>query len=300
MNRINTNIKENLKKAGIITEALPFLTKHHKSTFVVKYGGHAMGDPKAARIFASNLILLRHVGIFPVVVHGGGPQIGKMLKRLNIQSDFVHGLRVTTSEIVDVVEMVLAGSINKEIVGAIHQAGGAAIGISGKDGDLITAKKLIKTEKDPDSNIEKVLDLGLVGEPETINPTLLHTFKDTQFIPVISPIGFGKDGETFNINADTSAGAIAKSVKANRLYMLTDVPGILDENGNVMTDVTTDKARKLIETGVVSGGMIPKLENAIDAAENGVEAVVIMDGRNPNVLLVEAFTREGAGTFIYK
>ncbi|MFV0430642.1 MAG: acetylglutamate kinase [Alphaproteobacteria bacterium] len=288
-----------LEKAGILTEALPFLRRHHKSSFVVKYGGHAMGDPKAADIFARSIILLRHVGIFPVVVHGGGPQIAKMLERLNIQSDFVDGLRVTTQEIIDVVEMVLAGAINKEIVGAFAAAGGSAVGISGKDGHLIKAKRLQKHKKDPESNIEKVLDFGLVGEPTEVDPKVLYALKDTDFIPIVSPIGFGENGETLNINADTSAGAIAGAMKANRLYMLTDVPGVLDKQGNLLTNLSIAEARKLIEDGVVTGGMIPKIETCIKAVEEGVHAAVIMDGRNPNVILVEAFTESGAGTLIH-
>ncbi|MFV0322306.1 MAG: acetylglutamate kinase [Alphaproteobacteria bacterium] len=299
MTDINVIMAQRLEKAGILSEALPFLRRHHNSNFVIKYGGHAMGDPKAADTFARAVVLLRHVGIFPVVVHGGGPQIGKMLKRLNIESDFIDGLRVTTQEIVDVVEMVLAGAINKEIVGAITMVGGTAVGISGKDGGLIKAKKLQRTQKDPESNIERILDLGLVGEPSEIDPKILYALKDTAFIPVVSPIGFGEEGETLNINADTSAGAIAGAMEANRLYMLTDVPGVLDSDGNLLTNLSVAEARQLITDGIVTGGMIPKIETCIKAVEDGVHAAVIMDGRNPNVLLVEAFTESGAGTLIH-
>lgn len=288
-----------LEKAGILTEALPFLRRHNGANFVIKYGGHAMGDPKAAQTFARAVVLLRHVGIYPIIVHGGGPQIGRMLDKLNIQSNFIDGLRVTTPEIVDVVEMVLAGAINKEIVGAITSVGGSAVGISGKDGQLIRAEKLKRTKKDPESHIEEVLDLGLVGEPKNVNPAILEALKDTSFIPIVSPIGFGSEGETLNINADTSAGAIAGAMKANRLYMLTDVPGVLDKNGELLTNLSIKDALKLIEDGTIHGGMIPKVETCIKAVQDGVHAAVIMDGRNPNVLLVEAFTESGAGTLIH-
>ncbi len=290
---------ERLAKAGTLTEALPFLRRHNSSNFIIKYGGHAMGDPKAAETFARAIVLLRHVGIYPIIVHGGGPQIGRMLDKLNIQSDFIDGLRVTTQEIIDVVEMVLAGAINKEIVGAINAVGGSAVGISGKDGQLIQAQKLRRVKKDPESNIEKVLDLGLVGEPTQINPAVLEAFKETAFIPIVSPIGFGEGGETLNINADTSAGAIAGAMKANRLYMLTDVPGVLDKEGNLLTNLSLSDAQKLIDDGTIHGGMIPKVETCMKAVRDGVHAAVIMDGRNPNVILVEAFTESGAGTLIH-
>ncbi len=296
---ISDIMAERLEKAGILTEALPFLRRHNGSNFIIKYGGHAMGDPKAAVTFARAVVLLRHVGIYPIIVHGGGPQIGKMLEKLNIQSNFIDGLRVTTQEIVDVVEMVLAGAINKEIVGAITSVGGSAVGISGKDGQLIRAEKLHHMKKDPESHIEQVLDLGLVGEPKEVNPAVLEALKETSFIPIVSPIGFGEQGETLNINADTSAGAIAGAMKANRLYMLTDVPGVLDEDGNLLTNLTIKDAKQLIENGIIYGGMIPKVETCIKAIQEGVHAAVIMDGRNPNVILVEAFTQSGAGTLIH-
>ncbi len=292
-------MSERLEKAGTLTEALPFLRRHNGSNFIIKYGGHAMGDPKAAQTFARAVVLLRQVGIYPIIVHGGGPQIGRMLEKLNIKSDFIDGLRVTTQEIIDVVEMVLAGAINKEIVGAINAEGGSAVGISGKDGQLIRAEKLRRIKKDPESHIEQVLDLGLVGEPKTVNPAVLDVFKETSFIPIISPIGFGENGETLNINADTSAGAIAGAMKANRLYMLTDVPGVLDKNGDLLTNLSLEQAQELIDDGTIHGGMIPKVETCMKAVQQGVHAAVIMDGRNPNVILVEAFTESGAGTLIH-
>jgi acetylglutamate kinase len=287
-----------LEKAATLTEALPFMRRYNGSTFVVKYGGHAMGDPSAGRAFAQDIVLLKQVGINPVVVHGGGPQIGQMLERLNIKSSFIDGLRVTDQAAVDVVEMVLAGSINKQIVSAINAAGGKAIGISGKDGDLIQARKLKRTHKDPDSNIEKALDLGFVGEPHFINAEILETFEDSDLIPVIAPIGVGPNGETFNINADTTAGAIAAAMGATRLFMLTDVAGLLDKDKNLVEHVTADKARAMIADGTISGGMIPKIETCLNAVDHGVDAAVILDGRIPHVLLLEIFTQHGAGTLI--
>ncbi|GIL40012.1 acetylglutamate kinase [Roseiterribacter gracilis] len=287
-----------LEKAATLTEALPFMRRYNGSTFVVKYGGHAMGDPSAGLAFAQDIVLLKQVGINPVVVHGGGPQIGQMLDRLQIKSSFIDGLRVTDQAAVDVVEMVLAGSINKQIVSSINAAGGKAIGISGKDGDLIQARKLKRTYKDPDSNIEKVLDLGFVGEPHTINAEILETFEDSDLIPVIAPIGVGPNGETFNINADTTAGAIAAAMGATRLFMLTDVAGLLDKDKNLVEHATADKARAMIADGTISGGMIPKIETCLNAVDHGVDAAVILDGRIPHVLLLEIFTQHGAGTLI--
>jgi acetylglutamate kinase len=287
-----------LEKAATLTEALPFMRRYNGSTFVVKYGGHAMGDPAAGRAFAQDIVLLKQVGINPVVVHGGGPQIGQMLERLQIKSSFIDGLRVTDQAAVDVVEMVLAGSINKQIVSAINAAGGKAIGLSGKDGDLIQARKLKRTFKDPDSNIERALDLGFVGEPHFINAEILETFEDSDLIPVIAPIGVGPNGETFNINADTTAGAIAAAMGATRLFMLTDVPGLLDKDKNLVEHVTADKARAMIADGTILGGMIPKIETCLNAVDHGVDAAVILDGRIPHVLLLEIFTQHGAGTLI--
>ncbi|KZB73324.1 acetylglutamate kinase [Thalassospira sp. MCCC 1A01148] len=287
-----------LARAKVLSEALPFMRRFNGQKIVVKYGGHAMGDPELARLFAQDMVLLKQVGMNPIVVHGGGPQIGQMLKQLNIQSEFIDGLRVTDQQTIDVVEMVLAGKINKEIVSNINAAGGVGVGLCGKDANLITARKLTRTKRDPESNIEKVLDLGFVGEPEKINPHVLDCFVDTDIIPVISPIGVGADGQTYNINADTAAGAIAKAVGASRLYMLTDVKGILDQDKNLVRDADTAHINAMIADGTIQGGMIPKTETCMDAVENGVEAAVIVDGRAPHAVLLELFTERGAGTMI--
>jgi len=255
-------------------------------------------DPELARLFAQDMVLLKQVGMNPIVVHGGGPQIGQMLKQLNIQSEFVDGLRVTDQQTIDVVEMVLAGKINKEIVSNINAAGGIGVGLCGKDAHLITARKLTRTKRDPESNIEKVLDLGFVGEPAKVNPHVLDCFINTDIIPVISPIGVGEDGQTYNINADTAAGAIAKAVGARRLYMLTDVKGILDGEKNLVRDADIDHINAMIADGTIQGGMIPKTETCMDAVQNGVEAAVIVDGRAPHAVLLELFTERGAGTMI--
>jgi len=295
---LNELRQEWLSKAGILTEALPFMRRYSGKTITVKFGGHAMGDDELFKSFAADMVLMKQVGMNPLVVHGGGPQIGKMLERLAIKSEFIDGLRVTDRTTVDIVEMVLSGSINKSIVAAINAAGGRAIGISGKDGNLITARKLRRTKVDPDSNIEKVLDLGFVGEPESVDVSILKTFSDGGLIPVIAPIGFGEDGETYNINADTSAGAIASASDAARFLLLTDVAGVLDKNGQLIPELSVGDARKLIEDGTISGGMIPKIETCIDAVENGARAAVIFDGRVPHACLVELFTPHGVGTII--
>ena len=287
-----------LEKAGILAEALPFMRAHSGETVCVKYGGHAMGDDKVAAQFASDIVLLKQVGINPIVVHGGGPQIGAMLDRLKIQSSFIDGLRVTDAATVEIVEMVLCGSINKQIVTAINRAGGFAVGMSGKDGNLIKARKLRRSKKDPGSNIEKILDLGFVGEPSEVNPHILDTFEESDIIPVIAPIGVGPNGETFNINADTAAGAVAAAAGASRLLMLTDVPGVLDDTGRLIKEMTVERAKTLIQAGTISGGMIPKVETCLDAVEQGVEAAVIVDGRVPHAVLLELFTPSGAGTLI--
>ena len=288
------------RTARTLSEALPYLRRFAGQTFVVKYGGHAMGSPELAARFAEDVALLAQIGIKPVVVHGGGPQIGAMLERLAIQSSFVDGLRVTDDATVEIVEMVLSGSINKQVVGAINQAGGRAIGISGKDGRLIEARKLERRTKDPDSAIEKVLDLGFVGEPARINAGVLRDLANVNVIPVVAPIGFGQAGETYNINADTAAGAIAAELKASKLLMLTDVPGVLDGDGDLLTELTPEEARRLIEDGTISGGMIPKIETCLDAMAGGVEAAQIVDGRVPRVLLIELFTEAGIGTKIHR
>jgi acetylglutamate kinase len=289
-----------LAKAETLAEALPFMRLYAGSNFVIKYGGHAMGDTKVGQQFAADVVLLKQVGVNPIVVHGGGPQIGEMLERLKITSSFIDGLRVTDAATVEVVEMVLSGSINKQIVSAIGDAGGMAIGLSGKDGKLIVARKLRRTTRDPDSNIEKILDLGFVGEPHQINAEILESFEDSDVIPVIAPIGIGKNGETYNINADTAAGAIAAAVGATRLFLLTDVVGVLDKNKELISQITASRARQLIADGTISAGMIPKVETCLDAVEKGVEAAVILDGRVPHALLLEIFTTGGAGTMILR
>ena len=287
-------------RAGVLSEALPFMRRYAGKTIVVKYGGHAMGDSAAGAGFARDIVALKQIGINPVVVHGGGPQIGAMLERLKIKSSFIDGLRVTDQATVEIVEMVLSGSINKEIVGLINAAGGMAIGLSGKDGGLITARKLTRTTKDPESHIERVLDLGFVGEPQAINTKVLDLLQNSDIIPVIAPIGTGADGETFNINADTAAGAIAGALRSSRLLMLTDTGGVLDSNKKVMPELTVEEARAMIKAGTIYGGMIPKVETCLDAVEQGVGAAVILDGRRPHAILVELLSSAGAGTLIRK
>src|SRR5512139_138559 len=287
-----------LAKAETLVEALPFLQRYAGRTFVVKYGGHAMGDPELARDFAEDVVLLQAVGINPVVVHGGGPQIGAMLKKLGVESRFVDGLRVIDKATAEVAEMVLSGAINKELVGWIAGAGGKAIGISGKDGGLVTATKVSRTSKDPDSNIEQVVDLGFVGEPEKVDTTIIETACKAGMIPVIAPIAPGADGETYNINADTMAGAIAAALGAARLFLLTDVAGVLDKDKRLLTDLTPADIERLQQDGTISGGMIPKLETCVHAVEAGCEAAVVLDGRVPHAMLLEVFTSKGAGTLI--
>ncbi len=278
--------------------ALPFLKRYDDQIIVVKYGGHAMGDEQGALRFGRDIALLEQVGVNPVVVHGGGPQINAMLKRLNVKSEFVQGLRVTDAQMVDVVEMVLAGTVNKQVAAAITRAGVTAVGISGKDGDLIRAKKLTRTVRDPDSNIERVLDLGFVGEPESVNPRVLHLLIGADIVPVVAPVGVGADGHTYNINADTVAGAVAGALQAERLLMLTDVAGVLGVDGKLIPEMTVAEVRAGIAAGWISGGMIPKVETCIYAVERGVKGAVILDGRVPHALLRELFTDAGAGTLI--
>jgi acetylglutamate kinase len=287
-----------LAQAKTLSEALPYMRRYSGETIVIKYGGHAMGDADLAKLFARDVVLLRQVGMNPVVVHGGGPQIGRMLERLKIKSEFIDGLRVTDRATVDVVEMVLVGSINKEVVTAINEAGGSAVGLSGKDGNLIVAEKLRRTKRDPDSNIERILDLGLVGDPTEISPDILDMFDESDITPVIAPIGVSKTGETLNINADTAAGAIASALAAKRLLMLTDVTGVLDKDGNLIQQLSVREARKGIKSGIITGGMIPKVETCIRAVENDVDGAVIIDGRVPHAILLEIFTEHGAGTII--
>ena len=300
MKRKGTTDEVWLGKAKTLSEALPYMRRYAGETFVIKYGGHAMGDPKLSVPFARDVVLLKQVGINPVVVHGGGPQIGEMLERLKIKSSFVDGLRVTDRDTVEIVEMVLSGSINKQIVTWINEAGGKAVGLSGKDGNLIEARKLRRTHRESDSNIEKILDLGFVGEPYRINPHILATFEESDIIPVIAPIGVGRKGETYNINADTVAGTLAPAVDATRLLMLTDVDGVLDTSGQVIAEMSVSAARKYIKDGTITGGMIPKVETCALAVKGRVDAAVIMDGTVPHALLLEIFTPHGIGTLIHR
>jgi len=287
-------------QARILSEALPHMQRYDEEIVVVKYGGHAMGDEETARQFARDIVLLEQTAINPVVVHGGGPQIAAMLKKLGIKSEFAAGLRVTDAATVEIVEMVLAGSINKQIVGYINAAGGKAIGLCGKDGNMVEAKKVTRTVVDPDSMIEKVVDLGFVGEPDKVDLTVLNHVLGKEMIPVLAPVAASADGGTFNVNADTFAGAIAGALKAKRLLLLTDVPGVLDKNKNLITDLSVAEARKLIADGTISGGMIPKVETCIYALDQGVEGVVIMDGKVPHAVLLELLTDHGAGTLMHK
>ena len=285
--------------ARILVEALPFMQRYDNATIVVKYGGHAMGDAQAARWFAQDVAILKEVGINPVVVHGGGPQIGAMLERLGIKSEFKAGLRVTDQATVEVVEMILAGSINKQIVATINAEGGRAVGLSGKDGGMVAARKITRTVINPDSNVEEVIDFGFVGEPDRVDRTVLDWVIGSDLIPVIAPVASAVDGpQTFNVNADTFAGAIAGAVGAKRLLLLTDVPGVLDKDKRLIEQLSIEQARRLIADGVISGGMIPKVETCIYAVERGVEGVVILDGKTPHAVLIELLTAGGAGTLI--
>jgi acetylglutamate kinase len=284
--------------AATLIDALPYMRRFSGATFVVKYGGHAMGSTELAEAFARDIVLFKQVGINPVVVHGGGPQIKSMLDRLKIKSEFVEGLRVTDSATVEIVEMVLAGNINKQIVSAIHAVGGRAVGLSGKDAQLIEATKLTRTRRDPESSIERVLDLGFVGQPARVRTEVLDVFAGSAIVPVIAPIGYGTDGHTYNINADTAAGAIAGALQARKLVLLTDVAGVLDARGELISELSASEARRLMADGTVSGGMIPKLETCLAALDGGVRAVHILDGRLPHVLLLETFTEGGVGTKI--
>nr|WP_198647059.1 acetylglutamate kinase [Pannonibacter carbonis] len=289
-----------LSNAHIIAQALPYMQRYDKKRVVVKYGGHAMGDAELGRAFARDITLLRQSGVHPVVVHGGGPQIGSMLTRLGIVSEFKGGLRVTDKATVEIVEMVLAGSINKEIVQSINAEGGRAVGLCGKDGNLVKACKLTRTMVDPNSHIEQIVDLGFVGEPAVVNPTMLELMLKEDLIPVVAPVAPGEDGATYNINADTFAGAIAGALNASRLLFLTDVPGVLDKDGKLIKQLTVARAHELIADGTISGGMIPKVETCIEALDRGVEGVVILDGKVPHAVLLELFTDRGVGTLLCK
>lgn len=290
--------------AKTLAEALPFIQIYDRETVVIKYGGHAMGEETVAKLFAADAVLLKLLGVHPVVVHGGGPQISRMLERSGVKSTFIDGLRVTDDATMEVAEMVLSGSINKEIVNWINRAGKEAdvrgVGLSGKDARMITVTKARRTKKDPDSNIEQVVDLGFVGEPKKIDPKLIEAliYADEDYVPVIAPIGVSEAGDTYNINADTVAGALAGSLRAKRMLLLTDVAGVKDKDGNLIRSMTVKDAFEAIRTGVATGGMIPKLETAIEAVDAGVEAVVILDGRRPHAMLTELFTEHGAGTLI--
>ena len=287
-----------LAKTGMLIEALPFMRRYSGKTILIKFGGHAMGKADYVNAFAADIALLDQVGARPVVVHGGGPQIGEMLKKLQIESSFIDGLRVTDEATISIVEMVLAGGINKALVAAIAGAGGRAVGVSGKDGGLITARKLMAVAKASDSAIQQAVDLGFVGEPSHVDVTVLNALMQHHLIPVVAPVGGGEDGKTYNINADTAAGAIAAALNATRMLMLTDVTGVLDQNGKLISSLTISQAEALIHNGTVSGGMIPKVKTWIDAVQGGAEGAVIMDGRAPHALLVELFTEHGMGTMI--
>jgi acetylglutamate kinase len=286
--------------ARVLSEALPHMQRYDEETVVVKYGGHAMGQEAMAKSFARDIVLLEQTAINPVVVHGGGPQIGDMLKRLGIKSEFAAGLRITDGDTIEIVEMVLAGSINKQIVGFINEAGGKAVGLCGKDGNMVTARKISRTIADPGSAIEKVVDLGFVGEPEKVDITVLAQILGRDLIPVLAPLATSTDGATYNVNADTFAGAIAGALRAKRLLLLTDVEGVLDKSKSLIRELSANDARRLIADGTISGGMIPKLETCLYALDAGVEGVVILDGRVPHAVLLELLTDHGAGTLMMR
>ena len=286
--------------AHVLSEALPHMQRYDDEIVVVKYGGHAMGDEATARSFARDIVLMEQTAINPVVVHGGGPQIGDMLKRLGIESQFAAGLRITDEKTIEIVEMVLAGSINKQLVGFINEAGGRAVGLTGKDGNMVRAKKVSRTIADPDSHIEKVVDLGFVGDPDKVDTMVLDQILGRELIPVLAPIATSAQGGTYNVNADTFAGAIAGALKAKRFLLLTDVPGVLDKSKQLIKELSVNDARKLIADGTISGGMIPKVETCIYALDQGVEGVVILDGKVQHAVLLELLTDLGAGTLIHK
>ena len=286
--------------ARVLSEALPHMQRYDEEIVVVKYGGHAMGEEETAKSFARDIVLMEQTAINPVVVHGGGPQIGEMLKRLGIKSEFAGGLRITDAATIEIVEMVLAGSINSQIVGFINAAGGKAVGLTGKDGNMVLARKATRSMIDPDSNIEKMVDLGFVGEPSKVDITVLSQILGRELIPVLAPVASSADGGTYNVNADTFAGAIAGALKAKRLLLLTDVPGVLDKSKHLIKELSVDDARRLIADGTISGGMIPKVETCIYALEAGVEGVVILDGKVEHAVLLELLTDLGAGTLIHR
>jgi acetylglutamate kinase len=287
-------------QAKLLSEALPYMQRYEAASIVIKYGGHAMGDAALGQAFARDVALLKQSGVDPIVVHGGGPQIGSMLERMGIESQFRGGLRVTDQKTIEVVEMVLAGSINKKIVSEFNSQGARAIGLCGKDGNMMQVEKLRRTERDQDSNIESILDLGFVGEPKNVDITVLDMVTSAGLIPIIAPVAFGEDGNTYNVNADTFAGAIASNMDAERLLFLTDVPGVLDKEGNLIKELSVKEAKKLIANGTIHGGMIPKVETCFDAIEQGVEGVVILNGKTPHAVLLELYTEHGAGTLIVR
>lgn len=286
------------EQARLLSKALPYMQTYEGKTVVIKYGGHAMGDASLGKAFARDVALLRQSGVEPIVVHGGGPQIGAMLERMGIKSEFRGGLRVTDRATIEIVEMVLAGSINKGIVADFNAEGARAIGLCGKDGNMVRVAKLRRRHQDPDSNIEQIVDLGFVGEPKTVDREVLDMVAGSGLIPIVAPLALGEDGETYNVNADTFAGAIAGAMDAERLLFLTDVPGVLDKDGNLIKQLSVKQARSMIKEGTISGGMIPKVETCIEALEQGVEAVVIVNGKVPHAVLLELFTDHGAGTMI--
>jgi acetylglutamate kinase len=283
--------------ASLLAEALPYMQRYSRQTVIVKFGGHAMGDAELAAAFAQDIVLLKQSGVNPIVVHGGGPQIAGMLKRLQLKSEFVHGLRVTDKPTVEVVEMVLAGLINKDIVTAINRVGGKAVGISGKDANLMIARKITEMP-DPGSNLMKAVDIGYVGDPVEVNPHIVNVIAESDLIPVIAPVAVGRDGETLNVNADTFASALAARMKAKRLLLLTDVAGVLDKDKRLLPELSIEEARALVRDGTIRGGMIPKVEGCIEVVEAGVEGVVILDGRVPHCVLLELFTKHGVGTLV--
>jgi acetylglutamate kinase len=287
-------------QARVLAEALPYMQRYDEEIIVVKYGGHAMGEEQLARDFARDIVLLEQTAINPIVVHGGGPQIEAMLKKVGVQSQYAAGLRITDAKTLEIVEMVLAGSINKQMVGYINEAGGKAVGLCGKDGNMVVARKLTRTVIDPDSAIEQVIDLGYVGEPDKVDTTVLTQILGRELIPVLAPVAAAANGGTFNVNADTFAGAIAGALHAKRLLLLTDVPGVLDKSKTLIKQLSADDARRLIADGTISGGMIPKVETCIYALEQGVEGVVIIDGKMQHAVLLELFTNQGTGTLIHK
>ena len=298
MNKDKVAVKDWLNNADILTGALPYMQKYNGSIIVIKYGGNAMADSDLVESFCNDIVFLKQSGLKPVIVHGGGPQIGSMLERLGIKTKFESGMRITDEDTLEVVEMVLAGRINKNIASKINSSGGKAVGISGKDGSMIVAEKLTKQNGSNESNIEKIIDLGYVGFPKKINNTIIETLIKDDFIPIIAPLGIGVDGKTYNINADTAAGAIASSLKSKRLLILTDVEGVIDSNNNLLEEVNGKKIDEMIESGEVSGGMIPKLNTCLDSVNNGVDAAVIVDGRVKHAVLLELFTDHGAGTLV--